>query len=108
MQDQLNTVIETLREKTPSTVEALVQRTDHPFSMTIMSHPFPKKFVIPLMESFDGSKDPFDHLKTYKTLMLVHGYLDGVMCWAFLATLKGSILNGSAAFNPTTSTPFRN
>lgn len=90
VQDKLNTVMEAIRGKAPSTMEALVQRTDHLFSMTIMSHPLPKKFYIPLMEPFDGSKDPFDHLETYKTLMLLHDYSDGVMCRAFLATLKSS------------------
>lgn len=41
------------------------------------------------MEPFNKSQDPFDHLKTYKTLMLVHDYLDRVMGRAFLVTLKG-------------------
>lgn len=41
------------------------------------------------MEQFDRSRDLFDHLETYKTLMLLHDYLDGVMCRAFPATLKG-------------------
>lgn len=89
MQDQLNTVMEAIRGKAPSTVEALVQRIDYPFSMTIMSHPLPKKFSIPPIESFDRSKDPFNHLETYKTLMLLHDYSNGVMCKAFPATLKG-------------------
>lgn len=90
MQKQLNTMIEALTGKTPSTVEALVQKTDHPFSMMIMSHPLPKKFGIPPMEPFDGSRDPFDHLETYKILMFLHDYLDGVIRRAFPATLKGS------------------
>lgn len=83
--------MEVVRGKAPSTVEALVQRTDHPFSTMIMLHPLPKRFGIPPMESFDESKDPFDHLETYKILMLLHDYLDGIMCRAFPATLKGSV-----------------
>lgn len=82
--------MEALRGKTPSTVKALVQRIDHPFSMMIMSYPLPKRFGIPQIEWFDGSRDPFNHLETYKTLMLLHDYSDGVMCRAFSATLKGS------------------
>lgn len=41
------------------------------------------------MEPFDGSQNPFDHLETYKTLILLHDYSDGVMCRAFPTTLKG-------------------
>lgn len=55
IQDQLEAVMEALRGKAPSTVEALVQRTDHPFSMMVMSHPLPKRFGIPQMEPLDGS-----------------------------------------------------
>lgn len=42
------------------------------------------------MEPFDRSQDPFDHLETYKTLMLLHDYSDEVMCRAFPVTLKVS------------------
>ncbi|GFS37228.1 hypothetical protein Acr_00g0050780 [Actinidia rufa] len=34
--------------------------------------------------------DPMDHLDSYKSLMLLKGYSDEVMCKAFSATLKGS------------------
>lgn len=90
MHDQLNRVMEALKSKTPSIVEALVQRTDHPFSMMIMSHPLPKKFGIPPNGAIRWKQGPFDHLKMYNTLMLLHDYLDEVMCRAFPATLKGS------------------
>lgn len=64
-------VIEALQGKTLFTVEALVQMNDHPFFIMVMSHPLPKRFGIPQMEPFDGSKDPFNHLETYKTLILL-------------------------------------
>ena len=41
------------------------------------------------MESYDGSKDPFDHIKSFKTLMLLQMTPDEVMCRAFPTTLKG-------------------
>lgn len=81
--------MEVIGSKTPFMVEALVQKMDHLFSVMIMLCPLPKKFGIPLMEPFDESKDPFDHLETYKTLMLLHDYSDGVMCRVFSTTLKG-------------------
>lgn len=100
MQDQLNTVMEAIRRKTPSIVEALVQRTNHPFFMMIMCHPLPKRFGIPQMQAFDGSKDPFNHFETYKTLILLYDYSDGVMCRAFSATLKGLVRKWFSSLQP--------
>ena len=42
------------------------------------------------MENYNGSKDPLDHLESFKTLMHLQGVLDEIMCRAFLTTLKGS------------------
>lgn len=47
MHDQLNTMMEIMKEKASSTVEALVQKTDLPFSSTIMACPLPLEFRIP-------------------------------------------------------------
>ena len=41
------------------------------------------------MESYDASKDPLDHLESFKTLMHLQGAADKIMCRAFLITLKG-------------------
>ena len=41
------------------------------------------------MESYDASKDPLDHLESFKTLMHLHGVADKIMCRAFPITLKG-------------------
>ena len=44
------------------------------------------------IEAFDGTKDPVDHLNTYKNQMELHGYQDPVRCRAFAIPLKGSTL----------------
>ena len=41
------------------------------------------------MESYDESKDPLDHLESFKTLMHLQGVADEIMCKAFPTTLKG-------------------
>ena len=41
------------------------------------------------MESYDGSKDPLDHLGSFKTLMHLQGVANKIMCRAFPTTLKG-------------------
>ena len=44
---------------------------------------------MPQMENYDGSKDPLDHLESFKTLMHLQGVLDEIICRAFPTTLKG-------------------
>ena len=41
------------------------------------------------MESYDGSKDPLDHLESFKTLIHLQGVADEIICRAFPTTLKG-------------------
>ena len=44
---------------------------------------------MPQVESYDGLKDPLDHLKSFKTLMHLQEVADEIMCRAFPTTLKG-------------------
>ena len=44
------------------------------------------------IETFDGTKDPIDHLNTYKNQMELHGYQDLIRCRAFAIRLKGPTL----------------
>uniref|UniRef100_A0A2N9IQQ3 RNA-directed DNA polymerase n=1 Tax=Fagus sylvatica TaxID=28930 RepID=A0A2N9IQQ3_FAGSY len=44
---------------------------------------------MPSLETFDGSKDPLDHLESFKTVMCLQGVPDEIMCRAFPTTLKG-------------------
>ena len=69
MQAQLAGVLAVVKGKGPNTVEELVSRTDTPFTLAVMTVPLPPKFKMPVLESFDGTKDPLDHLETYKALM---------------------------------------
>ena len=44
---------------------------------------------MPQVETYDGSKDPLDHLESFKTLMHLQGVVDEIMYRAFPTTLKG-------------------
>ena len=46
---------------------------------------------MPHIDSYDGVKDPLDHLETFKTLMHLQGVTDEIMCRAFPTTLKGAV-----------------
>ena len=70
-------------------IEDLVHRTNSPLTASINSHPQPPKFKMSSLDSYDGTRDPFDHIATFKTTMHLQGVLDEIMCRAFPTTLKG-------------------
>ena len=57
-----------------------------PFTTSVNSYPLP-----PQIESYDGAKDPLNHLKSFKTLMHLQGVANEIMCRAFPTTLRGSV-----------------
>ena len=78
---------ENMRRANP--VEDLVHWSDSLFTTSINGHPLPLKFKMPSLDSYDGTRDPFDHIVTFKTTMHPQGVPDKIMCKAFLTTLKG-------------------
>ena len=71
------------------------------------SFPLPAKFRMPQIETFDRTKDPVDHLNTYKNQMELHGYQDPVRCRAFAITLKGPALAWFNRLPPLSISTFR-
>ena len=55
-----------IKKKTEWSVDRLVRATDSPFTTAVLECPVPSKFRLPQLESFDGLKDPQDHLNTFK------------------------------------------
>ena len=89
--DQMKKVIEEMKEnmRRANPIEDLVHRTDSPFTASINGHPLPPEFKMPSLDSYDGTRDPFDHITTFKTTMHLQGVPDEIMCRAFPTTLKG-------------------
>ena len=83
---------ETIKGRAPVSMDALVQQTESPFTARVLHFPLPAKFKMPHIETFDGTKDPVDHLNTYKNQIELHGYQEPVRCRAFAITLKGPVL----------------
>ena len=52
----------------------------------VMEKPLPKKFKMPQITPYLG-KD--DHVQNYKSLMMLHGWDDKIMCQAFPLTIVG-------------------
>ena len=89
--DQMKKVMEEMKEnmRRANPIEDLVHRTDSPFTASINGHPLPSKFKLPSLDSYDGTRDPFDHIATFKTTMHLQGVPDEILCKAFPTTLKG-------------------
>lgn len=89
--DQVKKAMDEMKEsmRRVNPVEDLVHRTDSPFTASINGHPLPPKFKMPSLDSYDGNRDPFNHIATFKTTMHLQGVPDEIMCRAFPTTLKG-------------------
>ena len=69
MKEQMEVMMNALKVRVSSDLDDLVNRTDSLFTIPVNSCPLPQKFQMPQIESYDGVKDPLDHLETFKTLM---------------------------------------
>ena len=69
MKEQMEVMMNALKGRVSSNLDDLVNRTDSPFTAAVNSFPLPHMFRIPHIDSYDGVKDPLDHLETFKTLM---------------------------------------
>ena len=92
IQQELGHMKEAVKGRALVSMDALVQQTESPFTAGVLHFPFPEKFRMPQVETFDGMKDPIDHLNTYKNQMELHAYQDPIRCRAFAITLKGPTL----------------
>ncbi|XP_075655094.1 uncharacterized protein LOC142625296 [Castanea sativa] len=89
MKEWMEFMMNALRGRVPSDYNELVHRMNSQFTAPVTSFPPPRKFCMPQVEAYNGSKDPLDHLESFKTLMHLQGMADEIMCWAFPTTLKG-------------------
>uniref|UniRef100_A0A2N9EVJ5 Uncharacterized protein n=1 Tax=Fagus sylvatica TaxID=28930 RepID=A0A2N9EVJ5_FAGSY len=69
MRKQMGDMKNSLRAKAARNLDNLVHRADSPFIPSIADFPLPSRFKVPLLENFDGTKDPFDYLEAFKTIM---------------------------------------
>ena len=98
---------EIVRGRAPDTMDTLVQQTESSYTAEVLHFPLPAKFRKPQVEAFDGTRDPVDHLNTYKNQMELHGYQDPVRRRAFSITLKGPALAWFNRLPPSSISSFR-
>ena len=69
MRKEMDELRSAIKEKTERSVDRLVRAIDSPFTTAVLECPVPSKFRLPQLESFNGLKDPQDHLNTFKTTL---------------------------------------
>ena len=69
MKERIDFMMNTLKGRVSSDLDELVHRIDSPFTAIVTSFPLPPKFRMPKVETYDGLKDPLDHLESFKSLM---------------------------------------
>jgi len=89
IKEWMDFMMNALRGRVSSDLDKLVHQTDLPFTTPVTLFPLSLKFYMPQVEAYDGSKDPLDHLESFKTLMHLQGAADKIMCRAFPTMLKG-------------------
>ena len=67
---------EVVRGRALDSMDTMMQQTESPFTFEVLHFPLPAKFRMLQVEAFDGTRDPVDHLNTYKNQMELHGYQD--------------------------------
>ena len=92
--------------KSTNPVEDLVHRTNSPFVASINAHHLPPKFKMPSLDSYDGMRDLFDHIATFKTTVHLQGVPNEIMCRVFPTTLKRPARVWFSKIPPSTVTSF--
>ena len=69
MKERMEFMMNALRGWVSNDLDDLVYRIDSPFTAFVTSFPLPPKFRMLQMENYNRSKDPLDHLESFKTLM---------------------------------------
>ena len=98
MRKEMDELKSAMKDKGWENLDGMIRRMDSPFTTEVLNRPLLSKFHLPQLESYDDSKDPLDHIESFKTLMLLQMTLNEVMCRAFPTTLKGATRVGSARY----------
>ncbi|GKV13259.1 hypothetical protein SLEP1_g24299 [Rubroshorea leprosula] len=61
-----------------------------PLNPNILQEPYPSGFQMPQLETYDGTKNPDDHLHAFCSIMQAQNASDALMCKIFPSTLRGN------------------
>ena len=66
MRKEMDSLRNAIKGKIERSLDRMFRTTDSPFTATVLECPVPSKFHLPQLEPFDGLKDLFDYLNTFK------------------------------------------
>ena len=66
MRKEMDILRNAIKGKIERSLDRMFRTTDSPFTATVLECPVPLKFHLPQLEPFDGLKDLFDYLNTFK------------------------------------------
>ncbi|XP_030958823.1 uncharacterized protein LOC115980741 [Quercus lobata] len=107
MKERMNFMMNTLRGRVSSGFNELVHRTDSPFTASVTLFLLSPTFRMPQVKTYDASKDPLDHLESFKTLMLLQGVVDEIMRRVFPTMLKSPIKIWFSRLTPNSISTFK-
>ena len=71
---ELDEVKNAMKGKMAMNLDGMLKPTNSPFTASIL------KFRLPQSEFYDGTKDPFDHIGAFKTILNLQQTPDEVIC----------------------------
>ena len=77
-----------IKGKIDRSLDRMVRATNLPFTTTVLECPVPSKFRLLQLEPFDGLKDPYDHLNTFRMTLGLQQSPDKILCHSFPTILK--------------------
>ena len=103
----MNMMMNAMKARVSTNLDKLVHRNDSLFTAEMTYFPLPTKFQMPQLETYDKSRDPFDHLKSFKTFMHLQGVPEEIICRAFPTTLEGPARIWFNKLTPNTVSTFK-
>ena len=67
MRKEVDELKSAMKDKGKENLDGMIQRMDSSFTIEVLNCPLPPKFRLPELESYNGSKDPLDHIESFKT-----------------------------------------
>ena len=87
---ELDEVKNAMKGKTVMNLDGMIKQTDSPFTASVLECRLPLKFCLPQLEFYDSTKNLFDHIGAFKTILNLQQTPNKVICRSFPTTLRGA------------------
>ena len=59
MKREMDELRNAVKDRAEENLDGMIRRTDSPFAIEVLNRPLPPKLLLPQLESFDDSRDPW-------------------------------------------------